>query len=503
MAVTVMSFSNAQNISDGLRYSLDDSYGSARYNALSGAFGSLGGDLSAMSINPAGSAIFLNTSASISVSANDFENSTSYFNTNTKGIITDVNLNQAGAVFVFNNPSETSKLKKFSLGINYQSSRNYDDELYIFGDSNASVDQFFLAQAQGIPLDLLQLQSGESVSDLYAFLGENEGVFAQNAFLGYQGFIIDPLDPNDPSNTDYVSTIAPGTFHQEYAYITEGANNKFTINFATQLSSNFFLGINLNSHSIDYRQSSFLFEANNNIGSSVDQIGFENNLTVDGVGFSAQIGAIAKLTENFRLGLSLDTPTWYEISEETSQRLETRVIDDGNSSFVDVDPRVINIYENYQITTPGKVTASASYIFGTQGLISFDYSYKDYSAINFETGYNSFTDSSYFNDLNDAIENSLNGVSTFRLGGEYRINNLSLRGGLRYEESPYQNEITVGDLSGFSLGMGYNFGNYNFDISYARAEQDRKQRLYDIGLTNEASINTITTNIALSVGFKF
>ena len=48
----------SQNVFDALRYSNDEIEGSARYSAMSGAFGALGGELSAISINPAGSAIF-------------------------------------------------------------------------------------------------------------------------------------------------------------------------------------------------------------------------------------------------------------------------------------------------------------------------------------------------------------------------------------------------------------------------------------------------------------
>jgi hypothetical protein len=500
IAIFAVTIINAQDITDGLRYSLDRSSGTARFNALSGAFGALGGDLSAVGINPAGSAVFINSTAAVTIAADDTENKASYFNTNTKSINTDVNLNQAGGVFLFKNSSETSNWKKFSISVNYQATQNYDNELFIKGKGNTSIDQFFLAQAQGVPLELLQLQSGESNSDLYAYLGNTEGVAAQNAFLGYQGFIIEPVDPDNPLNTEYFSNIGDGTFNQEYAYITQGANNKFTVNFATQVTDKFYFGINLNSHAITYDQSTFLYEDNSNSGSTVNQVGFENNLSVQGSGFSAQIGAIAKLQDNFRVGLSLESPTWYEISEETTQYLETSRIENGLSIIQKINPRILNVYENYYLRTPGKVTASAAYIFGNQGLISFDYSFKDYSSIQFDA-YNYDYDP-YFNTVNNSIENSLTGVSSYRIGGEYRIKQVSLRGGFQYEESPYQNNEIIGDTSGFSLGFGYNFGKFNFDLSYVRAEQKRKQQLYTVGLTDSTTINTTSTNIAFTLGFK-
>tara|TARA_A100000171_G_C2130483_1_gene146339 strand:+ start:687 stop:2162 length:1476 start_codon:yes stop_codon:yes gene_type:complete len=490
-----MSFVNAQNVSDGLRYATENTNGTARFNALSGAFGALGGDLSAIGINPAGSAVFLNNSASISFSSSNIENEATYFNTITQSEDNDISLNQAGIVFVFDIGKDESPWRKITLGLNYNNTQNFDNDLFFRGNGNTSIANFFTEQAQGISLDLLQLQSGESISSLYNFLGETQGVAAQNAFLGYQAFIFDPVSDN-PSNTQYVSNVANGTFNQEYSVLTRGYTGKYTFNIATQYEDNFFFGINLNSHAIDYQRSTFLYETNNNTGSSVNAIGFENNLSVLGAGFSAQLGAIAKL-ENFRVGLTYDTPTWYEISEETTQYLETQRTQDNQTITEIIDPNVLNVFENYNLQTPGKITASTAYIFGEKGLLSFDYSYKDFSNIEFRPENDPF-----FALQNTAINNQLTGASTLRLGGEYRINQLSLRGGYRYEQSPYEDTDLVGSLTGFSLGFGYNFGNYNLDISYARAEQDSREQLYSTGLTNAATVTNTTSNLVFTFGLS-
>ncbi|PKA83558.1 hypothetical protein ATE92_1714 [Ulvibacter sp. MAR_2010_11] len=495
--VCFMAVVNAQDITDGLRYSMDDTNGTARFNALSGAFGALGGDFSAIAINPAGSAVFLTNGATVSLGLHDRENNASYFNSSAKSFDTDVTLNQAGIVFVFNNATEDSSWKKFTLGLNFNNDKNYDDELFIAGTGNTSIGEFFLANAQGIPLELLQLQGGETISDLYAYLGETQGSAAQNAFLGYQGYIFDPMDPNDTQNTQYMSNITDGSFNQEYIALQRGFRGKYTLNFAAQYTEDFYFGINLNSHSIDFDKSTYLYESNSNAGSLVRQVGFENNLSVLGAGFSAQFGGIMKVADNLRFGLTYDTPTWYVISEETTQYLETVRVEDGSSISEIIDPRIINVYEDYNLRTPGKIAASAAYIFEKQGLLSFDYSYKDYSQIQFRPSNDPFF---VIENLN--INNALKGASSYKIGGEYRINELSLRGGFRFEESPYKNGTTVGDLQGFSAGLGYNFGNYTFDLSYARAEQSRERQLYKVGLTDTASINTITSNFIFTLGFN-
>ncbi len=151
------------------------------------------------------------------------------------------------------------------------------------------------------------------------------------------------------------------------------------MNISTQFGDNLYFGMNLSSHIIDYNEGTFLRETNANQNSLVKRVDFENTLLY-WVRFSAQFGAIAKIQNNPRLGLSYDTPTWYTISEETTQYLETDRVENGETILTIVDPRIINVCR-LQTHHPGKVTASAAYIFNKQGLISLDYSYKDYGNI--------------------------------------------------------------------------------------------------------------------------
>ncbi|GEQ87258.1 transporter [Patiriisocius marinistellae] len=494
--VFAMTLMNAQDINDALRYSQDGIFGTARYQAMSGAFGALGGDISAISTNPAGSSVFLKSEGAATLALNDKENSTTFLNNNQKSVETDGNLGQAGAVFVIKNRNEESDWKKFTIGLNYNAAKNYDNEIFVNGTGNNSLANFFVNQANGVSLDLLELQNNETISSLYSFLGNTEGTTAQNAFLGYQGFIFDPVNPTNSNNTAYSSNVANGPVQQEYLFLSEGVNSKLTINLSTQFTDNFYFGINLNSHVIDYDQSTLIRERNSNTGSTISRIGFENNLSVLGSGFSAQIGAIGKFN-NLRVGLTFDTPTWYQISEETSQRLSSTRLEDNENILTIVDPNIINIFEDYYLRTPGNLSASAGYVFSNKGLISIDYSYKDYGNIEFDTEFND----NVFNNQNTQINNNLQGASTIKIGGEYRVKNFSLRGGFRYEESPYANEDIMSSLSGFSLGLGYNWGRYNIDASYARAEQDKLESVS--GLTTPIKVNTIYSNAALTFGFKF
>lgn len=493
-ALFVVGFSNAQNVQDVVRSSTDEPIGTARYLGLSGAFTALGGDLTSIGINPASSAVFLGNSGSVSLGVIDNVNDSNYENTLARGIDTDVSLNQAGVVFVFNTHNESSPWKKLTIGLTYDNTNNYDNFIAANGTSNTSISNFFLGEAQGIPLELLQLQNGETIADLYTFLGENEGVAAQNAFLGFQGFLINPAEET-PNNTSYINAVNGSSFDQQYTKETAGYSGKYTLNLATQYKDNLYFGLNLNTHTIEYRERKTFQESNNTANTSIDAVFFEENLFSEGDGFSAQVGAIAKIKDNIRLGLSYETPTWYNISEQTTQFLRTASGTDDTD--ITVDPGVINVFQTFDLKTPGKLQAGIAYIFGKKGLISLDYSVKNYS--NSTLGI--FNDSNAFQSLNSEISNTLTTASTFKIGGEYRHKDFSFRAGSRLEESPYEDKEILDNLIGFSLGFGYNFGSYTFDFGYSFAEQDSSQNIYS-GLANGITTENRQNNFIATLGFN-
>ena len=75
-------------------------------------------------------------------------------------------------------------------------------------------------------------------------------------------------------------------------------------------------------------------------------------------------------------------------------------------------------------------------VFGKSGIISFEYSHKDYSQIEYDSN-NSYYN---FNALNNAIDNTFTSSSTYKIGGEYRFKAWSFRGGYRLVESTYKND---------------------------------------------------------------
>lgn len=506
-----MSVINAQDISDALRYSQSEIQGTARFRALSGAFGALGGDMSAVSINPASSAVFSQSHASFTLSNVETSNNTRYFDKPVKTNTSNFDINQGGAAFVFANRSN-SPWRKFTIGVAYDRTNNFDDNWNargtntnsdVFIDDNDvirspanSIAGYFMLNANGKRLDQISAFDNESLRDAYTDIGNIYGFEHQQAFLGFESFILEP-DVDDDTNTLYSANLASGNYTHDYSYFSTGYNGKISFNMAAQYGDNLYLGLNLNSHFIDYRRSTLLFEDNSNAGSLVNSIDFENTLSTRGNGFSFQLGGILKLSNEFRVGLTYDSPTWYTIEEETTQYLSTVHTYFGSTETQVINPQTVNVYSPYKLQTPSKITGSLAYVFGTQGLLSFDYSRKDYSKAKFKPESDPF-----YIEQNDIVYNVLTDASTYRLGGEYKVQQFSFRGGYRFEESPYKNGVTVGDLTGYSLGIGYNFGNTKLDVTYDQAKRTDETPLYNVGLTDAAVIDKTNSTVTVSLSFN-
>jgi len=491
------SFILAQDVTDAVRYSMDEIQGTARFRAMGGAFGALGGDMSAVNINPAGSAIFNTSHASITLGYFGKDDDISYFDGATTASNSNVDINQLGAAFVFSNTNTNSPWKRFTLSAAFDRVADFDDDWSARGTNpNTSIVEYFHAFADGQRLDEISALPGETISQAYSEIGALFGFGNQQAFLGYEGFLIDPVQNTD-DNTEYIRNINGSDFSQQFAYSSRGYNGKMAFNFATNYNDKFYFGVNLNAHFINFERTTLFRETNANASSSVREVDFDNSLLTTGSGFSFQLGGIAKLTEEFRVGISYNSPTWYRISEETRQFLSTTRRENGSNINQIVSPNVTNIFPDYRLQTPGKLTGSLAYVFGKTGLLSFDYSVKDYSNAQFRP-----TSDLFFSSLNNDIENVLTSAQSYRFGGEYRYKQLSFRGGYRFEESPYKDDTFFGDLTGYSLGLGYSFGNFNLDLAFSQSERDINYQLFNVGLTDAATLQSKFTDIFLSLGFR-
>ena len=479
---------------DAIRYAVENLTGSARYRAMGGAFGAIGGDLSAINQNPAGSIFFANNFATFTGSSYNTKNTSRYFGTTRNNNDNSFDLNQAGVVFVFKDNNPKNDWKKITLALNYENNNNFDNNIYSAGiNPYNSIDKYFLRFANGLPQE-----GGITLQTLENGFFENLNFIDQQAYLGYQAYMFNPVS-NTPQNTTYVTNVPTNSnYYQDNYTLSTGYDGKFTANFATAYKDKLFLGINLNYHFTDILKTTSVFESYYTVDTTtgLQSVQFDTETHTFGNGISFNLGAIAKATESLRVGLAYQSPTWYRLVDEQRQAIFANCPDCSTNNPINFNPGVTMIYQQYTIQTPGKWTGSVVYLFGKRALLSADVSTKDYSNTKFRpqndyTGLNSFMS----NALHDAIE--------VRLGGEYKYKEFSFRAGYRFDESPYKVDQTFGDLTGYSGGLGYTFGDSRIDLAYSYEHRNFNYTFLSSGLTDPARVSRYNNNVTVSYSMNF
>lgn len=450
-AVSFTSYSQALGYEDlSILFSRNDGNGSARFIAMGGAFGALGGDVSAMTINPAGISVFNGSNASISFQSRNTDYGTTYYNNSMNTQEDYFRIANAGAVFSFDDIS-SSDWTKVAVGVNYRVLTDFENTFIASGNSGtATFDDF----------------------------------------------------PLDTSNTPIVYDVAE---NQRFTNFYNGEISELTLAFSGEFQNKLHIGAGINFYDLNFSQQAILRESNNDgSGNTLDARFYQENYT-SGVGFSLSAGIIYKANKNFRLGLSYQSPTWFtEIIEDSN-------ITDNDGFNGDTEIEVSNsnvIYDNttggnfptqsliYKLRTPSKLTASAAIIFGKIGLISLDYTTKNFKGLNL-SGDNFSSENSFFN-------NELRRTNSVNIGTEWRIDKLSLRGGYKYVQSPDASAIDSDNLESYSLGLGYNFGTVKFNLAYANSSRTGIYNFYpQFDGVNASELNidhtTITAGVSISL----
>ncbi|MDA8596024.1 hemin receptor [Flavobacteriaceae bacterium] len=408
--IPFLGFGQALSYSDlGVLLSESNLNGTGRFNAMGGAFGALGGDLSAMEINPAAGAVFKLDEFGFSLSFNELDITSYYYGNQNTVNNSNTDFEQIGFVSVTQLSAAKDEINKVYFGFNYTKTANYD--------------QFWIADG-------------------------NSGVST---------WVDDPTDP-DIQYTD-----------AEYQYFnnyTDGGKHQYSMFAGGQYGRNFYIGAGIKVHTLDFYQSTIQEEFNNDgNGNTVDAY-IEQWQQLYGTGVSLNFGFIARLNQALRIGLAYESPNWWSIREESN------IIAPHNDPVYgyyeaeySTDPGVIyhNNYNklqvlDYGLSSPGKLTSSAALVLGKFGLISFDYTWINYQNLQ-------YTDR-YFQNENIYYSQNLENTSNFAMGTEWRFGPASIRGGYRLYASPYKDALEDENQEEITMGIGFNFGRFKFDLAY-------------------------------------
>jgi len=495
----------AQEPADALRYSWYTSNGTARQQSIGGAGGSLGGDISATFINPAGLGFYKTGDFVLTPAFHLYTNKASFFGRTEKDNSTGVAFGTSG--IVFGNSDRKNKSSAFSLAVNQTANFN-SDLLYRGLNTQSSYSQKFLEEI-GNKND----HDPNSVANNYPF----------GTSLAFNTFWIDTANGWSGGNKQFVSMSAPlvpsGGLLQQQTVKNRGGITELALAGALNYNEKFFIGGGIGIPFLHYKKESTFIEADptDNSSNRFDFASITENLTTDGAGINIKLGAIYKPVEYVRLGLTIHTPTWYTLNDAYNSSVTTNTEnyqgEMTQSSQLFTDGKDASF--KYDFRTPYKVIVSGSYVFREiedvrkqKGFLTADIEYINYKASHFSTtqdGDNSQSTKDYLKSLNDAIDEAYKGAFNFRLGGELKFTTWMVRLGGAYYGNPYKNLAgEKGNRFQITGGLGYRNKGFFIDAAYVHTmgkDVHFPYRLQTAAFTG-ASIKNIAGNAVLTIGFK-
>lgn len=402
MSISAAFFVQAQDVSL-IRNTLDvysnsQIGGSAKFNAMGGSNGALGGYANALLTNPAGLGVAISGEVSGTISIMSNKNTSNYAGSSFGYKVNNADLGNVGGVMTFQLMTE-SAWKFVNIGVNF-SNQSLDNYIETPGNSNL----------------------------VYDFDATNSSSLSRHAY-------------------DRYGTLSKTSFGV-------GANYNHSLYIG--------MGLNFSNVSLDQSDTSAFQSLQNG---SIDNFSKQNTPYFErSSGFSASLGVIGKLGRNFRLGAAVETPTFWDI--------------DRSYNFYN-DPQLGDDYavENRRLTSPMKATVSAAFVANKNFSMNLDYSvgltkptYKEYGGAESQ--------------LNNFFEDNYKNVSEVKVGAEYRVKQLRLRGGYAYSTNPFDaltvsrfanngdvadqsySNLMLSDKNALSFGLGYDFKSFYVDATY-------------------------------------
>lgn len=446
----------AQETYENAKIATEDLNGTARYVGMGGAMDALGADISTMSTNPAGIGLFRHNHVSASFGLVSQENVPTVLGADK----TNMSFDQAGIVISVDNSER--KQSFINIGFNYHKSRNFDFILSAAdGLSNASQNKLTYAKAKA---GLLYRVGSGGIPDFdnpYLSCNQLDAVYANG--LNY--------DPTQ--NTWFYDNATSYTLDRSHT----GYIGEYDFNISGNINNRVYLGLTVGVHDVHYKHYG---EYTENLLQGTDPytMTVSDDRQITGQGYDVKAGIIFRPVEYspFRVGLSVSTPTFYKLTTDNYT-----VVSDGTYRVS------TNEAYDFKLYTPWKFGISLGHTIGSQVALGASYEYADYGATDtrYITGsyynywYDSYTDDSESdNVMNRHTKETLKGVSTLKLGAEFKpIPELALRVGYNYVSPMY-------DTDGFKDGTLDSEGSY-----YSSATD----------YTNWGATNRLTAGVGLNI----
>lgn len=476
-----MAHAHAQETYENTKLIDNDLNGTARYVGMGGAMEALGADISVINSNPAGIGLFRRSSGSVSFGLVSQDGASSF----KYGNKTNASFDQAGFVYSLRDGRRTF----INFGFNYHKSKNFD---YILNAASA-----------------LNGASQHKLSYMKALANENN---LDKTSSGWRGKFAYTSQLDNLYYNTLMMTSSDGFFYNdasryEFGRAETGYIGEYDFNTSVNVNDRVYLGITIGIHDVHYTGHSLYNEALVNLNNqTVGDITVNDERRITGTGYNASFGIIFRPVDAspFRIGLSVTTPTWYDLKTSNYTYLINNTKADGGGKLQGDYPNYTTgeSYE-FKLFTPWKFGVSLGHTVGNYLALGASYEYADYSRL--DTRVNDGYDVDYWGDvyehsssdepMNRHTRETLKAVSTLKIGAEAKVMpNLAVRAGYNYVSPMFKKEgYKDGNIDSYgsnyssatdytnweatnryTVGVGYTLGKMSFDLAYQYAQTNGK-----------------------------
>lgn len=476
----------SQNYVDALRYSDFIQIGTARSVGAGGSMSALGTDFGTLSTNPAGIALnrkseFIITPTLITHNIETFLSNNPELNAPISETQSKFALNNFGIV-VHSKP-RSRDWSTFNFGIGLNKIADFNRTFSFNGQSSGSITDRYLERANlGNALDEFELGLAGSVFALYQF--------------------DDPSD--DAYYTDY--SFAPGEILAKQQFVEEeGGINELSLAFAGNYKEKLMVGLSFGIPFVSYRSEKLYQENDEGEGNEgnvpvFETFSIDERLTTTGTGFNVKLGAIYRVSQLFRVGFSIHTPTFYNLEDNYRTSMAYTYTLQGATNTDEADSPD-GLFE-YRLRSPWRFNGSAGFVIGKMGFVSGEVEYLDFR--NAALGFENFPDDE--NIANDEISSELDRAIRVRIGGEIAQKIFRIRAGLAMQQSPFIDDGAF-DLV-YSGGLGLRLRGFYTDLAYRREGYKETYLPYTVVDANNYEPQFVETDVVrsmviLTLGVRF
>lgn len=506
-ALLISTIIYAQIPEDALRYSFFPQNGTARSLAIGGAMGSLGGDITAIFVNPAGLGNYKTGEFVFTPGFLMNNNKGNYRETQDKAKKNSFALGTTGFVYGAANAYKPKTSQAVSLAVTQTA--NFSNTIQYNGLNNySSYSEQWAEQVA---------KSGQTIDQVL-----NDPKYAYGAAPALYTYLVDTFRVNGviqvrglPENL----LDAGQAVRQQNTIETRGGLYEIALGYAVNKNDKFLYGFTLGIPIMDYSNTTTFKEndTSSNKGNGFDAFTYTDDYKTNGAGINLKLGLIFKPTERIRIGLAAHTPTYMFSLKD----VRTTTLDANTENYEGAHSVSSHTFTNdqpgqseYSMVTPWKAMISGSYVIREienvkkqKGFLTADIEYVNYKGSNFYSANEAPTadEKSYYTSLNNVIKDSYKGNFNFRVGGELKFNTIMTRLGFAYYTNPYKIADVKANRMLLSGGLGYRHRGFFIDLTYVHnigKDVNFPYRLEDRANTY-ATINGQRGNIVASFGVKF